>query len=106
MRLYFRVKACITIAILLTVYFICLQSSLHLRTRIEEAITRSSHRLVVFGDDWSDTGAYRVAPPPKYIVRGRDPDRGALWTETLCEEVFVSALLLKEIHTDVAAACL
>jgi hypothetical protein len=37
-------------------------------------------RIVVFGDDWSDTGSYRTVPPP-YAARGD------LWAETLCNRV-------------------
>jgi len=44
-------------------------------------------RLVVFGDDWSDTMTYRVSPPQLSSAAARDPDRGELWTETLCREV-------------------
>lgn len=59
----------------------------HLGHNIHEAWEGTAHRVVVFGDDWSDTGKYRVSPPPKADVPARDPDRGDMWTETLCREV-------------------
>lgn len=44
-------------------------------------------RLVVFGDDWSDTESYRVPPLSHSSVATRDPDRGELWVETVCRKV-------------------
>ncbi|KAF2200507.1 hypothetical protein GQ43DRAFT_70969 [Delitschia confertaspora ATCC 74209] len=58
-----------------------------MQTRIRNAWAGSSHRLVVFGDDWSDTGEYRVSPPPKEYSKARDPGQGELWTEVLCKEL-------------------
>jgi hypothetical protein len=56
-------------------------------TPSKEKLSLGTHRLVVFGDDWSDNGEYRVSPPPKSTTRNRDPDRGTIWTEALCKEV-------------------
>ncbi|KAH3945277.1 hypothetical protein HBI56_073300 [Parastagonospora nodorum] len=44
-------------------------------------------RLVVFGDDWSDTGIIRAVPLPYLEAIVRDPARGELWAETLCNEL-------------------
>jgi hypothetical protein len=56
-----------------------------LEHRLHEAWHGTAHRVVVFGDDWSDTGRYRV--PAATASVERDQSRGAVWTETLCEEV-------------------
>jgi hypothetical protein len=54
---------------------------------IDKAWTRPQHRVVVFGDSWSDTGEYRVSPPAKPYRRARDQDHGEVWTEVLCKNV-------------------
>ncbi|KAF2994056.1 hypothetical protein E8E13_001725 [Curvularia kusanoi] len=72
--------------ILLFLYLIWLQHD-HLGHSIHEAWEGSAHRVVNFGDDWSDTGRYRVSPPPKVNAVTRDPARGDIWTEVLCKEL-------------------
>jgi hypothetical protein len=47
----------------------------------------STHRIVVFGDDWSDTRSNRVSTHLQLLDAVRDPNEGELWTETLCKEV-------------------
>jgi hypothetical protein len=87
MRFLTRVHVCVAMTTVFILYFSWIQPSLHIQARIQKAWQGSSHRIVVFGDDWSDVGEYRVAPPPESTVRDRDPDRGKLWGEALCEEV-------------------
>ncbi|KAF2268180.1 hypothetical protein CC78DRAFT_488842 [Lojkania enalia] len=75
-------------AAIVTIFFISWwRPSLNIQGRILKAWRRSSRRLVVFGDGWSDTGDYCVSPPPKSTVQHKDPDRGGLWTEALCEKL-------------------
>ncbi|KAF3048272.1 hypothetical protein E8E12_011583 [Didymella heteroderae] len=73
-------------ATLIVLYLVWLQHD-HLGHSIHEAWDGQAHRIVVFGDDWSDTGKYRVSPPSKAQAVTRDPDRGDVWTETLCKEL-------------------
>ncbi|KAJ8114114.1 hypothetical protein OPT61_g3921 [Boeremia exigua] len=73
-------------AILIFLYVVWLQHD-HLGHNIHEAWGGTAHRVVVFGDDWSDTGKYRVSPPSKASMPARDADRGDMWTETLCKEL-------------------
>jgi hypothetical protein len=87
MRFVTRLHACVLAAILFIAYFSWFQPSVEFQTRLQKVWKDNSHRVVVFGDDWSDVGEYRMAPPPKSTIRDKDPDRGELWTETLCEEV-------------------
>lgn len=74
------------VIILIFLYVVYLQSD-HLEHSIHEAWDGTAHRIVVFGDDWSDTGKYRVSPPSRGNAPARDPDRGDMWTETLCKEL-------------------
>ncbi|KAF2796816.1 hypothetical protein K505DRAFT_155678 [Melanomma pulvis-pyrius CBS 109.77] len=100
MRVITRLHACFAAAIVLVLYFSYTRASSHLQDRIHHAWTPAttsstssgSHRLVVFGDDWSDNGEYRVSPPPKSTTRNRDPDRGDMWTEALCKELACDSL--------------
>jgi hypothetical protein len=55
---------------------------------VKNAWHSSGYRIVVFGDDWSDTGSYRVSTDPVLLFESvRDSDRGEVWIETLCKEV-------------------
>ncbi|KAJ4365410.1 slightly ste11-like protein [Ascochyta clinopodiicola] len=72
--------------ILIVLYFVWLQHD-HLGHNIHEAWGGTAHRVVVFGDDWSDTGKYRVSPPSGSEAVVRDSSRGEIWTETLCKEL-------------------
>ncbi|KAF2654084.1 hypothetical protein K491DRAFT_601560 [Lophiostoma macrostomum CBS 122681] len=87
MRFVTRLHACIFATILFIAYFSWFQPSVEFQTRLQKVWKDHSHRVVVFGDDWSDVGEYRMAPPPKSTIRDKDPDRGGLWTETLCKEL-------------------
>jgi hypothetical protein len=82
-------------AILIILYLVWLQHD-HLGHSIHEAWDGQAHRIVIFGDDWSDTGKYRVSPPSKAQAVTRDPDRGDVWTETLCKEV--SPCQFRDLH--------
>lgn len=92
MRFLTRLHVCITAVVILILYFSWIQPSLHIQEDIQTVWTGNAHRLVVFGDDWSDIGTYRVSAPPKPTRQIRDPDRGDLWTETLCKEVKRAAI--------------
>ncbi|KAF2708240.1 hypothetical protein K504DRAFT_382306 [Pleomassaria siparia CBS 279.74] len=93
MRVITKIHACIAATTIFILYFSYTRASPHIQDRINKvwkpttALSSSlgSHRLVVFGDDWSDNGVYRFSPPPKSTTRNRDPDRGDMWTEALCK---------------------
>jgi hypothetical protein len=87
MRSLSRLHACAAAVLVIIVYFLYQQPSIGFESTIPTAWQRSAHRLVVFGDDWSDTGTYRALPPPYLKAPVRDPARGELWAETLCNEV-------------------
>ncbi|KAF2740926.1 hypothetical protein EJ04DRAFT_558311 [Polyplosphaeria fusca] len=87
MRFLGRLHALSAVAIFAFLWFMWLLPSLHMRARVQEAWHGSSRRIVVFGDDWSDTGVRPVSAPLKSRRRDRDPDRGKLWVEALCEEL-------------------
>ena len=87
MRFLTRLHACVASTFVLVLYFTWLRPSLRIQDNIQRVWTGTAHRVVVFGDDWSDTGKYRVAPPPKENVRDRDPSSGDMWVEALCRAV-------------------
>ncbi|KAF2190720.1 hypothetical protein K469DRAFT_736478 [Zopfia rhizophila CBS 207.26] len=87
MRFLTRLHALVGVAIIAILYFSWVLPSLHIKAQIQKVWRGSSYRLVVFGDDWSDVGEYRVSPPPRTSIQHRDPDRGELWTEVLCREL-------------------
>lgn len=89
MRFFTRLHACVATTLALILYFGWLRPLEITQDSIQRVWKGTAHRVVVFGDDWSDTGDYRVAPPPKQTTRDRDPSQGALWVEALCEEVHV-----------------
>ncbi|ORY06240.1 hypothetical protein BCR34DRAFT_590673 [Clohesyomyces aquaticus] len=87
MRFITRLHAVVSVAIVGILCLGWILPSSRLPIRIQKAWKGTSHRLVVFGDDWSDTGEYRVSPPPKSTIEKKDPDRGDIWTQVLCREV-------------------
>lgn len=87
MRFLTRLHTCVAAVVVLLLYFSWTRSSLHIQSRIQKAWRGSARRVVIFGDDWSDVGQYRMAAPPSAFSRDRDPDQGVFWPETLCEEV-------------------
>lgn len=88
MRFFTRLQACVASAFVLVLYFSWLRPSpLRIQDNIQKVWKGTAHRVVVFGDDWSDTGKYRVAPPPKASIRDRDPSSGGMWVEALCTTV-------------------
>lgn len=86
MRPHQQLYGCAAAAVLVMLYFLLQQRSAGFGYIIPSSSRGIVHRVVVFGDDWSDTGNYRVSPPSRASVAARDPDRGSLWTETLCKE--------------------
>ncbi|KAF2464943.1 uncharacterized protein BDR25DRAFT_296139 [Lindgomyces ingoldianus] len=87
MRFLTRLHVVIVVAITGVLYLTWMLPSSHISTRIQKVWEGSSHRLVVFGDDWSDNSEYRISPPPKSTTQNRDPDRGEIWTEVVCREL-------------------
>ncbi|CAI6265913.1 unnamed protein product [Periconia digitata] len=87
MRFISRLYACFVATVIFVLYFNWVRPSAYIQDNIQRVWNRHAHRVVVFGDDWSDTGAYRVSPPPKGTTRDRDPHQGKLWTQTLCNEL-------------------
>jgi len=86
MRSFTKTHVCIA-AVTLVVLFVHRQSNIGFGGSVKNAWHGSGYRIVVFGDDWSDNGNYRVSPPDRSSVVARDSDRGEVWTETLCKEV-------------------
>jgi hypothetical protein len=87
MRSFLRLQACVAAVLVTIVYFFYQHHSIGFESAIHTALHGTEHRLVLFGDDWSDTGTYRALPPPYSETAVRDPARGELWAETLCNEV-------------------
>ncbi|KAH7075851.1 hypothetical protein BKA63DRAFT_413684 [Paraphoma chrysanthemicola] len=87
MRSPSRLHGCAAAVILIILFFFWDQHSLGFGSTVQSPWRGTAHNLVVFGDDWSDTGNYRVSPPPPLLAEVRDPDRGEIWPETLCKEL-------------------
>jgi len=86
MRFFSRLHVCAALAILMILYFTWVHSA-DFEDTVHTVWRGSAHRIVVFGNDWSDTGSYRVSSPVLSAVVARDADRGDLWVETLCKEL-------------------
>jgi hypothetical protein len=86
MRFFSRLHVCAALAILMILYFTWVHSA-NFEETVNTVWRGNAHRIVVFGNDWSDTGSYRVSSPVLSAVVARDADRGDLWVETLCKEV-------------------
>lgn len=86
MRFLSRLQACLGAAVVFILYFSFSNSS-YIDHHITTLWTKDSHRIVVFGNDWSDIGKYQSHPPPLSLRPARDPDRGDIWVETLCQEL-------------------
>ena len=84
MRFVSRLHECAALAIFTILCFTWLHSNDLGKT--VHTWSGSAHRIVVFGNDWSDTGSYRIASPGLSAIVARDADRGDLWVETLCKE--------------------
>jgi hypothetical protein len=75
-------------AVMLLILFFHRQRDTGFGDSVKNAWHSSGYRIVVFGDDWSDTGSYRVSTDPVLLFESvRDSDRGEVWIETLCKEV-------------------
>ncbi|KAH7116737.1 hypothetical protein B0J11DRAFT_99673 [Dendryphion nanum] len=92
MRTLTRLHTCIAATIIVILYLTWFRPSLQLQENIQKVWRGNSLRVVVFGDDWSDVGEYRVSPPPSSLARDRDPDRGEMWTEALCKKLKCDAI--------------
>ncbi|KAI4712220.1 hypothetical protein J4E89_002486 [Alternaria sp. Ai002NY15] len=86
MRFFSRLHLCAALAILMILYFTWVHSA-NFEDTVHTVWRGNAHRIVVFGNDWSDTGSYRVSSPVLSAVVARDADRGDLWVETLCKEL-------------------
>ncbi|EUC48227.1 hypothetical protein COCMIDRAFT_87821 [Bipolaris oryzae ATCC 44560] len=86
MRFVSRLHVCAALAIF-TILYITWMDSAGFEETVHTVWRGSAHRIVVFGNDWSDTGSYRVSSPALSSIVARDADRGDLWVETLCKEL-------------------
>ncbi|EUC31712.1 hypothetical protein COCCADRAFT_38231 [Bipolaris zeicola 26-R-13] len=86
MRFVSRLHVCAALAIF-TILYITWMNSAGFEETVHTVWRESAHRIVVFGNDWSDTGSYRVSSPALSAIAARDADRGDLWVETLCKEL-------------------
>lgn len=98
MRPISKVYACAAAVSLLIIYFLFQQPSAGISFSIHSSPRKDMRRIVIFGDDWSDTGTYQVTRHILSSAGPRDPDRGEQWTETLCKEA--SKSILNERHAD------
>lgn len=96
MRLITRLHVCAAAA-LVTILSFCWRrpSTAYLKDNLQRVWKNSPRRVVVFGDDWSDTGEHRVSPPPKRSTQDRNAAQGDIWVETLCKEASVSFCFLR-----------
>ncbi|KAF1951040.1 hypothetical protein CC80DRAFT_425447 [Byssothecium circinans] len=78
MRFVTRLHACFAATVIFVLYFWMRPSDL-VQDNLQRVWKGRAHRVVVFGDDWSDTGAYRVDAPPRALARDRDPQQGERW---------------------------
>jgi hypothetical protein len=87
MRFITRLHVCAAAALITILYFTWRRpSTAYLKDNLQRVWKNSPRRIVVFGDDWSDTGEYRMSPPPKESTRDRNAAQGDIWVETLCKE--------------------
>jgi hypothetical protein len=90
MRFVSRLHVCAAASILMILYFTWVHSS-YFENTVQDTVQTvwrgTAHRVVVFGNDWSNTGSYRVSSSAPSVIVARDADRGDLWVETICEEV-------------------
>ncbi|KAK7189095.1 hypothetical protein DPSP01_010321 [Paraphaeosphaeria sporulosa] len=88
MRFITRLHVCAAAALVTILYFSWRRpSTAYLKDNLQRVWKNSPRRVVVFGDDWSDTGEYRMFPPPKGSTRDRNAAQGDIWVETLCKEL-------------------
>ncbi|KAF1940663.1 hypothetical protein EJ02DRAFT_445334 [Clathrospora elynae] len=92
MRFISRLHACAAASVLMIVCFTWRSHSAYFENTARAAWRGNTRRVVVFGNDWSDTGSYRVAPPTRAAIVPRDPDRGQVWVETLCRELMCNTI--------------
>lgn len=81
---------CVAATILMILYFGWVHHVAYFEHQAQAIWQSNAHRIVVFGNDWSDTRSYRVSSPPQSAIAPRDADRGEVWVETLCKEVGTS----------------
>jgi hypothetical protein len=88
MRYLSRLHGCAAAVILIVLYFFYQERALGFGSTMRGGERHeTTHRIVVFGDDWSDTGSDRVSTHLQLLDAVRHPYQGELWTETLCKEV-------------------
>jgi hypothetical protein len=64
MRSFSKLQGCVAAATLMFLYFFFYQRSMGFESAMHKYSISTTLRIVVFGDDWSDTGSYRTVPPP------------------------------------------
>ena len=90
MRFISRLHVCAAASICMILYFTWVHSTYFgetVQNTVQTVWRGNAHRVVVFGNDWSDTGSYWVSSSVPSGFVARDADRGDLWVETLCKEV-------------------
>jgi hypothetical protein len=88
MRYLSRLHGCAATVILIVLYFFYQERALGFGSTMRgDGWHETTHRIVVFGDEWSDTGSNRVSTHLQLLDSVQDPGEGELWTETLCKEV-------------------
>jgi len=86
-RFLTRLRVYAALSTILILYITLWYPSTRIQNSIRISWRKTPRRVIVFGDDWSDTGKYRMAPPPSGTMRDRSTASGVVWTETLCKEV-------------------
>jgi hypothetical protein len=79
---------CAATVILIILYFFYQERALGFGRSMPSGVRHdTTHRIVVFGNDWSDTRSNRVSTDLQLLDAARDPAHYGLWTESLCKEV-------------------
>ncbi|KAF2848837.1 hypothetical protein T440DRAFT_148277 [Plenodomus tracheiphilus IPT5] len=92
MRFVSRLHLCAIATIVMIFYFTWVHQSDYFESKVQAMWQGNTHRIVVFGNDWSDTRSYRVSSPASSEIAPRDIDRGEVWVETLCKELQCDAV--------------
>ena len=87
MRFFTRFSAIVGVSLCSILYLVWFLPTSSVKKELQNAWSKSPRRLIVFGDSWSDNGAYPIDSPPKALLPLRDPAQGKVWTEWLCTAV-------------------
>lgn len=105
MRFVSRLHLCAVATILMVLYFTCIHPSVYIESSVQAIWRSNARRIVVFGNDWSDTKKYRVSSPPRSERAPRDADSGEVWVETLCREVNINQKYTQATSNNIQLAC-